>query len=674
MPCVTDITLLLALTQSAFHCLLQHGTAEWLPGTPLGSTALSWPEVLLGALPNLYIYAANNPSETIVAKRRGFGTIVSHGVPPYGRAGLYRHLAEVQALLAEWREAPAGNDTLRTPIVEAIAAAGLAADCPFGDSDKPLDAETAASLSPQEFGEYASRVGAYMRLLENRLFSEGLHVLGAPPTPAALTAYLTAYFQERLPPSAANIIAGGASLEAARASLEAAFAASEGASDVIAEAVNIRDLLARANEELDAIVAGLSGEYIRPAPGGDLLRDGAGALPTGRNIHALDPYRMPTPGAFARGAAAARAILEAHAKNSAASPYPETVSVNLWGLDAIKTKGESVGCLLEFVGATPLREGTGRVVRFELRPLSELGRPRIDVLANMSGIFRDSFANVATLLDDMFQRAAAAEEPPEMNFIRKHALQAKAAGINAPAARLFSNPPGDYGSMVNERVGASDWQNGDELGDTWVARNAYSFGRGAERGTPRPELLQSLLATTERVIQTVDSVEYGLTDIQEYYANTGALLSAARKARRGAPVACSVVEAFGGDASTPRELEAVLRLEYRTKLLNPRWADAMAAQGSGGAFEISQRMTALVGWGATAGFTDSFVYDGSYELYVEDEQMANKLRAANLAAWSNVVKRMLEAANRGMWDATPERLAKLRELYAQADEELELKT
>jgi magnesium chelatase subunit H len=684
-----------------------HGTAEWLPGAPLGSTALSWPEVLLGAMPNLYIYAQNNPSETIVAKRRGFGTIVSHGVPPYGRAGLYRQLADAKALLAEWREAPPGDgaDALRGPIVDALASAGLAADCPYIPADGAdagpaiapggaLTPEAASALPAPAFASYAGRVYAYLQLLENRLFSSGLHTLGAAPTPAAMHAYLDAYFDGGLPAPALEALASGASLEAARAALESAFrvSAAAAASDAVApleaqlaEAATIRDLLARTPEELDAIVRGLNGEFIKPAPGGDLLRDGAGALPTGRNIHALDPYRMPTPGALARGGAAARAILAAHA--AAAPPgtpgVPETVSVNVWGLDCIKTKGESVGMLLEFVGAVPLREGTGRVVRFELRPLSELGgRPRVDVLANMSGIFRDSFANVVALLDDMFARAADADEPPELNFIRKHALAATAAGIAAPSSRLFSNPPGDYGSMVNERVGAGDWEGGAELGDTWAARNAFSYGRGGERGTPRPELLQALLATTERVVQTVDSVEYGLTDIQEYYANTGALLRAARTARAAAAsasgadaatatVGCSIVEAFGPDGVPPRELDATLRLEYRTKLLSPRWAEAMAAQGSGGAYEISQRMTALVGWGATAGFADAFVYDGAYETYVEDAAMAAKLRAANPAAWANVVKRMLEAAGRGLWDASPERLAALRALYADADEELE---
>ena len=282
----------------------------------------------------------------------------------------------------------------------------------------------------------------------------------------------------------------------------------------LSEAVRIRDLLARSTEELSSLLAALGGEYVLPAAGGDLLRDGAGALPTGRNIHALDPYRMPSAAAMARGAAAAAAILEAHrAQNGGA--WPETVAVNLWGLDAIKTKGESVGIALALVGARPVAEATGRVARFELVPLQELGRPRVDVLCNMSGIFRDSFQNVVDLLDDCFQRAAAAaDEPPELNFPRKHAAAMAAAGLANPGARLFSNPAGDYGSMVNERVGASTWEDGAELGATWAARNAFSYGRGGERGTARPEVLQALLATTERVVQEVDSVEYGLTDIQ----------------------------------------------------------------------------------------------------------------------------------------------------------------
>jgi len=271
----------------------------------------------------------------------------------------------------------------------------------------------------------------------------------------------------------------------------------------------------------------------------------------------------------------------------------------------------------------------------------------------------------------LFQRAAAAEgEPPEMNFIKKHAAGLKAQGVDNGAARLFSNPAGDYGSMVNERVGTGAWENGDELGGTWASRNAYSYGRGGERGTARPEVLQGLLKTCERVVQEIDSVEYGLTDIQEYYANTGALKRAAENARGGDAVGCSIVEAYGKD-TRPRELEEVLRLEYRSKLLNPRWAAAMSSQGSGGAYEISQRMTAMVGWGATARFAEDWAWEQSANMYALDPEMADKLRKANPQAFANVVKRMLEAAGRGMWNAKPEMVAKLRELYADMDDELE---
>ncbi|KAL6750256.1 CobN/Magnesium chelatase-domain-containing protein, partial [Haematococcus lacustris] len=801
-----------------------HGTVEWLPGAPLGNTGFSWSDVMLGDMPNVYVYAANNPSESIIAKRRGYGTIVSHNVPPYGRAGLYKQLSTLKELIAEDREtrntqqqrqqqqqqagvgtassaaspaaaAPpvgvrgtgdaagagaaavseAGMSSLRGAILENMRLAGLASDVPFfpatnsplhppphptapsspshvssrqpashasqlqevdsiaysssssqrraalrqagGSRPKGPAAGMASSLPPgaveltpenvqllseEEWGQYMSHVYSYLQTLENRLFSEGLHVLGSPPTRTAMVQYLSAYYDGSLPDEAVEEVAaagpgegvdqilqrlkrqtslGGSSSSSRLGQVQGQgqgqgqgqvwdAASLEALAPKLEEAVRIRDLLQRNTEELRSVVRALGGEYIEPEAGGDLLRDGAGVLPTGRNIHALDPYRMPSPAAMERGAALAEAIIQQH-REANEGAYPETVAVNLWGLDAIKTKGESVGIALALVGARPLKEATGRVARYELLPLAELGgRPRIDVLCNMSGIFRDSFQNVVELLDDLFQRAAAAPEPPSLNFVAKHAQAIAAKGLDNSAARLFSNPAGDYGSMVNERVGTGAWEGGDELGDTWAARNAFSYGRGQERGAARPEVLSALLASTDRVVQEIDSVEYGLTDIQEYYANTGALKRAATVARGGRPVSVSVVEAFGKD-TTPRELEQVLRLEYRSKLLNPRWAQAMAAQGSGGAYEISQRMTAMVGWAATAGFSEKFVWDQAAATYALDPEMADKLKSANPQAFANVLRRMLEAAGRGMWTPDEQVLAALKEQYSEMDDQLE---
>ena len=181
--------------------------------------------------------------------------------------------------------------------------------------------------------------------------------------------------------------------------------------------------------------------------------------------------------------------------------------------------------------------------------------------------------------------------------------------------------------------------------------------------------MQHLLQTSDRIVQEIDSVEYGLTDIQEYYGNTGGLKLAAEK-QSGRKVTANFVESFSKD-TTPRKLEDLLRLEYRTKLLNPKWADAMVNQGSGGAYEISQRMTALVGWSGTVSFTDNWVYDQAAQTYALDAEMSRKLQEANPEAFRNIVGRMLEANGRGFWQTDEEKLDKLRSLYGLTEEELE---
>ena len=330
-------------------------------------------------------------------------------------------------------------------------------------------------LSDDEFDSWVTTVSTYLVELEQRLFSSGLHTLGAAPTDDELVSYLNAYFDERLTDEEIRQVIdvwhdqekseekeatpdflswlqsfadnfSGKSTQSSSEQVETDGSMSD--KELLQhEASSIVELLEKNVEEIDSVVTALNGGYVLPAPGGDLLRDGTSVLPTGRNIHALDPYRMPSSGAWARGQRAAQEIIRQHLEANEGA-YPETIAVALWGLDTIKTRGEAIAIVLALVGARPIKEGTGRTVCYELIPLEELGRPRIDVLASLSGIFRDSFANVVDLLDDMFERAAVAdEESPDMNYIKKHTMELQADGTERPAARLFSNPPGDYGSM-----------------------------------------------------------------------------------------------------------------------------------------------------------------------------------------------------------------------------------
>ena len=254
-----------------------HGTVEWLPGSPLGNTGLSWSEQLLGAMPNVYVYAANNPSESIIAKRRGYGVIISHNVPPYGRAGLYKQTAQLRELLNEYRENPLENVSLRTSIFDMVNAAGLDSDCPYVDEksgDKPkMTPELAEELSQEAFDSYASQLYTYLGVLENRLFSEGLHSFGKAPTQENMVQYLNAYFDGDVEEGIIDDIVKAdptETLETTKARLEQTYnlslpvdaqdaLQSEGATSVVGdkvtEAREIRNLLALNSEEIHGYIA-----------------------------------------------------------------------------------------------------------------------------------------------------------------------------------------------------------------------------------------------------------------------------------------------------------------------------------------------------------------------------------------------------------------------------------
>ena len=342
--------------QSVIH-LGMHGTVEWLPGQPLGNDRQSWSDELLGGIPNVYVYAANNPSESILAKRRGYGTLVSHNVPPYGRAGLYLELKNLKDLIGEYRTG--GSEDLKQPIWCTCQKCGIDNDVPLmnkhkgGNETRVTELIIPESLSSETFDAWIKRTADYLEILQHRLFSSGLHVLGRKPSDDDLKSYLSAYFNDTLTEDEYRIIL--------RSSQEIQGKGNHGWSfiDIIKKfgtsadsshepdhnkqkirtAKTIVSLLNQNTEEVDGVLNLLDGGYLPPAPGGDLLRDGTSVLPTGRNIHALDPFRMPAEGAWIRGQNIAEETIRQHLVSNN-GVYPETIACTLWGLDTIKTRGK----------------------------------------------------------------------------------------------------------------------------------------------------------------------------------------------------------------------------------------------------------------------------------------------------------------------------------------------
>lgn len=429
----------------------------------------------------------------------------------------------------------------------------------------------------------------------------------------------------------------------------------------------------QSNRELDGLVAALRGDYLPPGPGGDLLQNPA-ILPTGKNTHAINPYAIPTPLALRRAEPLARALLERHQQET--GRVPESIAMVLWGIDNIKKEGEAVAQVLWLLGVRPVRDGLNRVTEVEAIPLERLGRPRIDVVMTVSGIFRDLFASTMELLDRAVKRVAALEEPPDRNFIRKHVQRQMArdgSTFEEAATRVFSNAAGNYGTNVNFMVLQSQWEDARELGDLFVKRKCFAYGRDA-RGRPlegreAQALLDSALSRVEASYQNIDSTEVGISDVDHYFEYLGGVTKAVEERSGKRP------RVYLSDSLTPhsrvRTLQETLQLESRTKVLNPKWYEGMLKHGFSGVAEIEHQLTNTFGWSATADAVEDWIYDEVAETFVLDSQMLERLQSLNPHSAQTLVGRLLEASGRGFWSARPEVLSRLREVFAGLEDALE---
>jgi magnesium chelatase subunit H len=426
-----------------------------------------------------------------------------------------------------------------------------------------------------------------------------------------------------------------------------------------------------ADNELGAMLKALEGEYVIPGPGGDPIRN-PDVLPTGKNIHALDPQSIPTTAAVKSAKIVVdRLLARQRAENDGA--WPETIACVLWGTDNIKTYGESLAQIMWMVGVKPVPDALGRVNKLELIPLAELGRPRIDVVINCSGVFRDLFINQMNLLDQAVKMAAEADEPLDMNFVRKHAMQqAQEMGINLrqAATRVFSNASGSYSSNINLAVENSTWESEAELQDMYLARKSFAF-TSDNPGTMEQnrQIFETALKTADATFQNLDSAEISLTDVSHYFDSDPTKVVASLRGDGKTP-ASYIADTTTANAQI-RSLSETVRLDARTKLLNPKWYEGMLSHGYEGVRELSKRLVNTMGWSATAGAVDNWIYEDTNTTFIQDEEMRKRLMNLNPHSFRKVVSTLLEVNGRGYWETSESNLQMLRELYQEVEDRIE---
>jgi cobaltochelatase CobN len=639
----------------------KHGTLEWLPGKGVGLSARCWPDGVLGDVPLFYPFVVNDPGEGTQAKRRAHAVIVDHLVPPMTRADTYDDLARLEGLLDAYYQVdtldPSKLPAIQREIWELLVSAALHEDLgvdgmPEGDG----------------FAALVQHVDGYLCELKDAQIRGGLHVLGAAPEGDALVDM-----------AAAMTRLGQGSVPSLRATVAERLATDD--VDVIEREcqrllADLRDdgwrydgpdptlrwvadrlvpALGRTTDEIDALLHGLAGGFVVAGPSGAPTRGMAHVLPTGRNFCSVDPKALPSPLAWEVGRRLADEVIARHTVEEGGPP--ETVGLVIWGTAVMRTMGDDVAEALALLGVRPVwQDENGRVAGVEVIPLAELGRPRIDVTLRISGFFRDAFPGLVALLDDAVAIVAALDESPADNFVRAHGTD---------DARIYGPKPGAYGAGILNVIDTGDWQGDDDLAAVYQAWGGWSYRRG-RFGEADPSGMARRFAAIDVAVKNQDNREHDIFDSDDYLQDHGGMVVAARV------FSGRDVKAWFGDSADPsrprvRSLAEEAARVMRTRVVNPKWIAAMQRHGYKGAFEMAATVDYVFGYDATAHVIEPWMYERITEAYVADAGVRKFFEQSNPWALTSIAERLLEAHDRGLWDASEDALGTLRDAILEAE-------
>jgi len=424
------------------------------------------------------------------------------------------------------------------------------------------------------------------------------------------------------------------------------------------------------SREIDALLLGFSSGYIPAGPSGLITRGRDDILPTGRNFYSLDPHRVPTKPAWEIGKKLANALIEKHLRDE--GRYPENVAIFWMCNDIMWADGEGMAQIMFLLGVKPLWLTNGRIKGFEVIPLDKLNRPRIDVTIRVSGITRDNFPNVIELVDEAVQAVASLDEPPEMNFVRKHTLkqmEKDGQDFRDATLRVFCSMPGTYQAGTQLAVYASAWKDEKDLAEVFLYWNGYAYGKGIW-GKEKHKQFGSILRSVDVTYNKVVSDEYDLFGCCCYFGTHGGMTAAARHLS-GKDVKTYYGDTREGGHVDVRDLADEIRRVVRTKLLNPRWIEGMKKHGYKGAGDISKRVGRVYGWEATTQEVDDWIFDNIARTFLMNEDNKKFFMEHNPWALEEIARRLIEAWERGLWQPADDVSKALKELYLEIESWLE---
>lgn len=685
-----------------------HGNLEWLPGKSAGMDRGSYPDLALGSLPNIYPYHMTITGEGIQAKRRGGACLVDHLPAPMEEAGTYEELAELEQAMDEYahfeKSEPETAKRLVPRIRELAKKASLDGEVPYTEAD---------------LAGYLSSLHCYIEDLKNSECHVGLHILGEMPKGETLIHEILALL--RLPngdiPSICELLAEeeGTSVDTLVGQAQTLYPngltggewmarlqkKAEGLVRKLAElhfdkekakalgtereqpllrfvCEEVYPRLAETKKEMEHTLRGLSARYIVPGISGSPHAGGVSLLPAGVNFYGIDPRRLPTRTAWEVGKELGDQVISQYIESE--GRYPESVGMVFWSGANMRSHGQCIAEFLYLMGIRPIWEpGSLYVKRLEPIPLSELKRPRIDVTARISGLFRDTMPSVVSLMDRAVLLAASLAENDEDNYVRKHISEdsrimeekgsPKEEAWREAAYRIFGDAPGTYGAGVAALLEEKNWDSLDDLANVFIRWGGHAYG-SKSNGSYKPELFRERLSHMEVTIKNEDNHETNMMSSDDYNAYHGGLIAAVRSCSGKKP------HAYEGDSSDRsrikvRTVEAAAKRIFRTETVNPKFIEGLMQHGYKGAADLSNRVAVSFQWDATSDVMEDWMYEKLSAAYALDPKVQDWMKRVNPWALSRITETLLEAARRGLWQAKEETVDALEKLYLEVEGEIE---
>jgi len=604
-----------------------HATYEWLPGKQAGLAPSDPPEIMTGSIPNIYPNIVDDVGEGIEAKRRGRGVILDHLTPPMKEADLYHEYSRLHDLFHKYEIAKSINSETRSEYMKEI---------------EKLIKETgiAEDLSLKVINEEAmEKIHLYLHEIDTNSLPYGLHTYGKAYDPDAALETLRLIMKQNPKADKKQVR---------------------------------RDLDTSPVREMDNFIRALNGEYVPAGEGNDPLRNLA-AIPTGKNFYGFSPARVPSKAAWEIGKRAAEQMIEDKLKKD--RKYPDKVGVVLWATETTRNEGVNESTILYLMGVEPVWDATERVTGSRIIPGKQLGRPRIDVLINPSGLYRDMFPNKLIFLDEAVQKAMVQTDIENLLAKNKAIIKRTliASGMSEADAetqsrfRIFTEKPGSYGNGVEEMVGASGlWESDDSISNIYLNRTQFAVGQG-KWAVPVKEAFTENLRGVDIAVHSRSSNVIGIIDTDDFFMYLGGMSLAVKNVKGEAPDTMVTMHRRK-DELMVEDVAKTIGRELRTRYLNPQWIEGMKRDNYAGARQMADFAENLWGWQVTVpDAVDAAKWKQVFDVYVEDkygQELKDFFNRESPWAYQSITARMLEAVRKGYWQADEKITRKLGAEYA----------